>query len=294
MGKESSDEQRGKHHPRSLRLLRDELAARRTIAGQVISVAHLMGRPVLDIGGVRVGRVNDVVVRWVTGTSYPRVVALLVRASKGTVLVSVEDLTLLQSKVTIGSSELSVAKPVRHEGDIALARDVLDHQLVDIEGVQVVRAADAYLLRIPDGWELAGVDVGFRAFARRLIPRRRACPTPHRVIDWADLQTFVPRSTEAGQPVPRGPSTSAGEVGSSIQLGSPAREVRRLRAKDVAAIISGLGAREQAQMATLVAPPAAAQALASLKAEQRDALLAELDEGDRARLLRLLQRSSSP
>jgi hypothetical protein len=55
------------------------------------------------------------------------------------------------------------------DGDVALAREVLDRQVVDTSGVQVVRAADAYLVDGPQGWELAGIDVGLRSFGRRLF-----------------------------------------------------------------------------------------------------------------------------
>ncbi len=223
--------------------LRDRIAVRRTIAGQVISLASLLGRPVLDLDGSRVGRVNDVVVHWEAGTGYPRVSGVLVRLSKGLVLVSESDVTLDQHKVRLRSNQMSVAKPVRVEGDIALARDVLDSQLVDVEGVQVVRAADVYLCRLSQGWELAGVDVGFWAFARRVLRKRRHCPPPSRAIDWAALQTFVPRSGGTGTQGRKGPAEAAGTIGSAIQLGSPAKELRKLHAKEVAAIISDLGPR---------------------------------------------------
>jgi len=57
-----------------------------------------------------------------------------------------------------------------------------------------------YLVNGPRGWELAGVDVKQRSFARRLLPKARVCPSPDRAIDWADLQTFVPRFTDPALP----------------------------------------------------------------------------------------------
>ena len=49
--------------------LRDEIAVRRTIAGEVISLANLLGRPVVDPDDRRVGRVSDVTVHWGRGSS---------------------------------------------------------------------------------------------------------------------------------------------------------------------------------------------------------------------------------
>jgi len=269
--------------------LRDQLAARRTIAGELISLANILGRPVEDPDGHRVGRVNDVAVNWEAGTANPRVSGVLVNLNKGLVLVDASEMTLEQSKVHVRSGRITVAQPMRHAGDIALARDVLDHQLVDIEGVQVVRAADVYLRRLPDGWELAGVDVGFQAYARRLLYKRRTCPPPRRAIDWADLQTFVPRAADEGTPATTDPAAVAGTIGGGIQLGSPARDVRKLRAREVAAIISDLDLRKRAHVASLAAPSAAAEALRQLNQKQRDAVLAELSESDRAVLLTHLE-----
>jgi sporulation protein YlmC with PRC-barrel domain len=126
--------------------LREEIAARRTIADQVISLAHLLGRPVRDDAGNRVGRVNDIVVRWDTGVTHPPVIGVLVRVGRGFALAEQADVTLRQTEVRLRSARLSVSRPVRQPGDVALARDVLDHQRVDIIGVQVVRAADVYLV----------------------------------------------------------------------------------------------------------------------------------------------------
>ena len=187
-----------------------------------------------------------------------------------------------------------VVKPVRGEGDIALARDVLDHQLIDVLGVQVVRAADVFLIRISDGWELGGVDVGLRSYARRLLHKRRTCPPPHHVLDWADLQTFVPRSRSDVPERTSSPTAAAGTMGSGIRLGAQSKDFHKLSARDVAAILSDLGRREQAQVATLVAPSAATAALRELSPHKREALLAELDHADRTRFLELLDEDGSP
>ncbi|MGO9028384.1 MAG: magnesium transporter MgtE N-terminal domain-containing protein [Acidimicrobiales bacterium] len=270
--------------------LRNQIAMHRTIAGEVISLAHLLGRPVVDPDGNRVGRVNDVAVHWDAGSAHPRVSGVVVSVSKGLALVSASEVILEQRRVRLVPTRVLAATPVRDEGDIALARDVLDRQVVDVEGVQVVRASDVYLLRLSDGWELAGVDVGFRAYARRLLPKRRRCPPPDRAVDWADLQTFVPGAANPGTPGFTGPAAAAGTVGSGIQLGNPAKDLHKLRARDVAALISDLGRREQAQVASLATPSAAAEVLRGLSQEHRDALLAELSESDRARLVALLRQ----
>jgi Mg/Co/Ni transporter MgtE len=93
-----------------------------------------------------------------------------------------------------------------------------------------------------------------------------------------------------GQP---GPATAAGVVGGALQLGVAAAELKRWPARDVARILSELGRDKQAQVTAMASPSAAAEALGQLAPHQRDALLAELSEADRARLLALLQQDEA-
>src|SRR5258708_38599889 len=99
-------------------------------------------------------------------------------------------------------------QPVWGDNDVALARDVLDRQPVDTSGVQIVRAADAYLLNGPQGWELAGSDVGLLSFCRRLGTRRRASPPPDRGIDWAQPPALAARFPDTTHASPA-PATDA-------------------------------------------------------------------------------------
>jgi sporulation protein YlmC with PRC-barrel domain len=275
-------------------MLRARITVRRAIAGQVVSVAHLLGRPVRDDAGTRVGRVADVVVRWDAGATHPIFVGVLVGAGRAVVRVPGDDVTLAQHEIRLRSARQLVSRPLRGLDDVELARDVLDRQLVDITGVQVVRAADAYLINGQRGWELAGVDVGWRAFARRLGPKARKCPLPDRAIDWADLHAFVPRSIDAAAPALSGPAAAAGAMGGGMQLSQPASQLTKLRAPEVSAVLAKLSRSQQAEVTALATPSAAVEALRQLDPEHRAALLAELDDSDQSRLQGMLDDGSTP
>ena len=109
----------------------------------------------------------------------------------------------------------------RRPGEVVLASDVLDHQLVDVDGVRVVRAADLYLARLGRRAAWWASTSASHTLLRRLGParwRRRA--TPDRVIDWAAIQPFGttaggPRAPDAGQ---RGPAPAApGELADLLE-----------------------------------------------------------------------------
>jgi hypothetical protein len=258
------------------------------VSDRVISLAQILGRPVCNDVGLRIGRVSDVLVRWDAGSDYPPVTWVLVKVGRGSAAVRQADVTLSQTEVSLRSDTRMVWRPVWGGGDVPLVRDVLDHQLVDTSGVQIVRAADVYLVDGPQGWELAGIDVGLRSFGRRLIFRPRTCPPADQVIDWAQLQAFVPRFTDTTTAWQSGPTIAAGETGSGLQLRCAAAQLNELRGEQVLALLSDLGRHRQAQLVAAAHPSSAANALGQLDTDQREAVLAELDEADRARLLALL------
>jgi hypothetical protein len=195
---------------------------------------------------------------------------------------------LSQTGARLRSERHIVSRAVHGAGDVALARDVLDRQLVDVAGVQVVRVSEVYLLNRPHGWELAGVDVGVRSLTRRLLPPPRRCPPADRAIHWADLHAFVPRFTDTTSAWESAPAAAAGLAGSGIQLGSSATELKRRRAAEVAAILARLPRTARAQPNLMLS--AAAEALTQLDAEHREALLGQIDGPSRARLRGLLDQ----
>jgi hypothetical protein len=88
----------------------------------------------------------------------------------------------------------------------------LDHQLVDITGVQVVWAADS----LSRQWAARLGARGRRREAAVIRPpataQSQGLPSPDRAIDWADLQTFVPRFTDPALPAEPDPAAAAGPV----------------------------------------------------------------------------------
>ncbi len=90
---------------------------------------------------------------------------------------------------------------VRRPGEVLVSpRRMLDHQLVDVEGVQVIRAADLCTWPRCSAPHPPGPARTSRpaTLFRRLGPRRwRPRPTPDRVIDWAAIQPF---SEPSGEP----------------------------------------------------------------------------------------------
>jgi Mg/Co/Ni transporter MgtE len=72
-------------------------------------------------------------------------------------------------------------------------------------------------------------------------------------------------------------------------LGRSAAQLKELRGPEVVALLADLNRHQQAQLVAMAHPSAAAEALRQLDPDHREALLAELDEADRARLRAMLR-----
>jgi Mg/Co/Ni transporter MgtE len=137
-------------------------------------------------------------------------------------------------------------------------RDVLDHQLVDVDGRQVIRAADLYLAKVgADDLRLVGVDVSPKTLLRRLGPRRyRSRPTPSQVIDWGAIQPF-------------------GGAVSQVALRTSNEGLQRLRPGELADLLEDLGRPARQELLAQLEPETAADALEEMDPEELETLLRE-------------------
>jgi Mg/Co/Ni transporter MgtE len=73
-----------------------------------------------------------------------------------------------------------------------LKKDVLDRQLINVEGARLVRSNEIELARLEGWYRVVGVDVGPRGLLRRLVPRALADSVgAGRFLDWASVEPFT-------------------------------------------------------------------------------------------------------
>jgi len=195
-----------------------------TMATNLLSVAGLVGSPITING--RTARVIDIVVRSPCVEAYPQIKGLVVRVGRRPLFAASDRVEGLFGgeplRISEGSSGLH--EFARRDNDVLLAADVLDRQLVDTDGMHVIRAADLYLAPIGGTLRLVALDTSVRALVRRLGPRRlRARTEPARVIDWCHI----------------GALTSMPDV---LYLSAPHTSLRRVPARE---LVSSLAAAEE-------------------------------------------------
>ena len=248
----------------------------------IVSLAGLLGRPVRNQTGQEIGRLEDVVARWADGQVYPPVSGLVIRVGRRLAFVPASAIDRIgHAEVMLRSARLDLRDVQRRAGEVLLAKDVLDHQLVDVEGVQVIRAADLYLAEVIGRIRLVGADVSNATLLRRLGPRRwRPRPTPDRVIDWAAIQPFAESAGREG---------TVNGTTAAVRLKTTNEGLHRLRPGELADLLEDLRRDERRELLAALGPDEAADALEEMQPEDLEQLLRVSDPPEAARLLAAME-----
>src|SRR5712692_1351805 len=190
----------------------------------MLYLSQLLGTPVEDLNGVRIGKIIDVMVpRTEVGQAEPTYPsALLVEGQADQNWhVPIEAVewhgAILRLRVPV--EQLSVQSVPPAEQELSLAHEVLDKQVIDIERKKAVRVNDVCL---GDDWVILGIDNSTLGLVRRLAPSwllgTKSRRTSINLIPWERIESIVtqrpdvePQFTEPSQ-TPRTPSGHLAEL----------------------------------------------------------------------------------
>ncbi len=117
----------------------ERVTATRAVQDAIVSLAGLVGEPVRDQTGTEVGHLVDVVARVHGDERYPPVTGLVVRVGRRRAFLDAAAVDRVDHHgASLRTSRLDLRDFTRRPGEVLLARDLLDHQLVDVDGVQVI------------------------------------------------------------------------------------------------------------------------------------------------------------
>jgi CBS domain-containing protein len=130
--------------------------------------SNLLGLRVRGPAGEVLGRVTDLIVA--TGEAYPPVESLVLKAHGKRLQIAWGWVAAItpQGLQVQGDARPSAPPAARPEGRLSLREDLLDRQIVDVEGAKLVRVNDLHFIAVNGALRLAHVDVGFRGLVRRM------------------------------------------------------------------------------------------------------------------------------
>jgi magnesium transporter len=138
----------------------------------MLYLSQMLGKPVVDAAGEEIGTIKDVAIA--TGEVFPRVTSLaFIGPDKTPFMLSwrkyVAELNDEQIELTCPAADIrfSYLQP----DEVLLARDLMSKQIVDTQGMKVVRVNDLKLSESRNQLRLLGAEVGLRGILRGISPR---------------------------------------------------------------------------------------------------------------------------
>jgi CBS domain-containing protein len=228
-------------------------------------ISEILKKPVLDPKGDELGKVKDFVV--VRGEPLPKISSIIIERKKGLLNLPWTVLNIFNKRIISANVYGEALQSYElDEKDLLLVRDILDKQIVDVNGVKVVRVNDVKLEGYDTEAVVIAVDVGMRGILRRLgferggedLMRLFKKHLPYNLISWNYIQPFEPKLTKISLTVPR-------------------QMLSELHPADIADIISQVSHKEGATFFKDLDVDVAAEALSELKPETQVDIITGMD-----------------
>jgi CBS domain-containing protein len=239
----------------------------------MLYLSQAIGRPVRDKLGEPIGTVADLIVA--IGDRYPPVTGIVVKTNGREIFLHWQSVASLDAGgASLCTSAIDISKFNQRPNEIRLKLDLMDRQIVDIDGRKVVRVNDLRLDEVEGSLHLVAVDVGASGLLRRLglegpwrtLARSLHREVPERYIDWEDVD-----------PVER---TIA-----SVKLRVPHKGLAELHPADLATIIDQLSRSDRVGVISALDDEAAADAIGEMEPETQVDILEDLEPGRAADIL---------
>ena len=137
----------------------------------MIYLSQMLGQPVIDSAGKKLGKISDLAIS--TGEVFPHITSLAFTGPGRTPFMlswrKYVD-TFTEEGITLKTGADGVRFSYLQPNEILLARDLLNKQIVDTQGMKLVRVNDIKLSVSGCQLRLLGAEVGMRGILRGLAP----------------------------------------------------------------------------------------------------------------------------
>jgi CBS domain-containing protein/sporulation protein YlmC with PRC-barrel domain len=266
------------------------------MAENILYLTELVGLKVFDLKGRRIGRIKDAALvplidpvrvdRYLVGGGW----AWLTIRHDQVRSISLDGLYLRDELLTPYHDD---------EYMLRLVRDLLDQQIIDVQGRKVVRVTDVtFLIAQESGHDvlrISEVDIGLRSILRRLLQgvlpprwiRRIQSPIPPNSIPWQFCNIVE------ADPQRRLRLNISHELLAKMHPADLADIVEELSPEDREAIIETLDSEVAAEALSEVEPEIQARILESLEAEKAAEIIEEMAPDQAADVLAELEKETS-
>lgn len=243
----------------------------------MLYLSQMLGKPVMDASGEKIGTISDLAIS--TGEVFPRVTSLAFQGPGRTpFMISWRKYVgeFGEDGITLKVPRIDIRFSYLQPEEVLLARDLLDRQIVDTQGLKVVRVSDLKLSVSGTQLRLIGAEVGIRGILRGLAPwlERAVVSTAklfhkhvdEQIIAW-NYMDLLDRDL------------------SDVQLSVSHRRLEELHPADVADILEQLEPQQRANVFRHLDDAQAGEAIAEMEDELQAGFIEDLEESRASRVL---------
>jgi len=232
-------------------------------------LSEIIKKPVVDIDGNRIGKFKDFVVS--VNVVYPLVKAVSVRTSdKKDIIIPWGDIDSINKEIKLKIKFKDIKEYKLKNRDIKIAEEVLDKQVVDLEGKKIKRINDLQFATTLGYYRLIGADISFKGILRRLglekIPKGIGIHLQDDYISWKDVDVLESNV-------------------SRLKLKVPEYKLKKLHPADIAEIVDQLSINDSITILNSLDEEVAADALEEISPERQVTLFEEMETERAADLL---------
>ncbi len=238
-----------------------------------VYVSEILKKQVLDPTGEESGRLDDFIIT--IGELFPRVSGLLVSRKGGLYRVPWEEVSIFNKKIVstdLAPEVIPAFEPGK--GEMLACRELLDKQIVDINGAKVVRVNDLKLGEVKGNLCLIAADVGASGLLRRLGLKKQweraanflGLKYSTSLISWNYLQPLQPQLGKLALTVSR-------------------KQMSTLHPADIAEIISEVSQKDRRAIVESLDIETAAETIHELEPSVQADIITHMDEEQAADIL---------
>ncbi|HEY6834984.1 MAG TPA: CBS domain-containing protein [Gaiellaceae bacterium] len=267
-----------------------------SVVPAILHLSLVTSGELADADGRKLGRIEDLVVR-LTGEDYPPISGAVARVAGRLVFVPADRIAEIEhGRIRLAEARLDLQPFERREGELLLREDLLDRQLINVDGARLVRANEIEIARVEGWWRVVGIDISPQSLLRRLLPRVVAPRVGvSEFLDWASLEPFIGHipTIQLRVPHPRLASLHPAELADLVEAAPHGQGKEILAAVQhdpelEADLFEELGDEHQLEFAGDRDDSQLADLVARMETDDAADLVAQLDDDRRARVLDLL------
>ena len=243
----------------------------------MLYLSQMLGKPVVDAAGEKIGTISDLAIS--TGEVFQRITSLaFMGPGKVPFMLSwskyVEEFN--DDGITLSMVSTEIRFSYLQPNEVLLARDLLNRQIVDTQGLKVVRVNDLKLSVSGSQLRLLGAEVGIRGILRGLAPWLERA-----VVNVAKL--FNKKINE--QIIPWNYMDLLDRDLSEVQLSVTHKRLDELHPADVADILEQLDPQQRANVFKHLDETQATEAISEMDEELQGDVIEDMDDKRAATLL---------